>query len=172
VLRYMFIFTCLCLLTVGCADNMSTLFIGLDSSRIAPITSLQASHDSSLDLKKTSEVEIASENKRDGKAQKTSKCLLQQWKHSHEEDTKGVTVYRPVNYSFPRSRGRVGFNLMAGGKLIYYGIGRTDRSSQSSGHWSFLERPNRLKMSLENVPDRPFELEIISCNEEMLKVKQ
>ena len=35
-------------------------------------------------------------------------CILGQWIHSHEEDAKGVMVYRPANYSFPPSRGRVG----------------------------------------------------------------
>ena len=67
-------------------------------------------------------------------------CILGQWIHSHEEDAEGVMVYRPANYSFPPSRGRMGFEFREGGKLVYYGIARADGSEQFSGSW-VIEEP-------------------------------
>jgi hypothetical protein len=155
VLRSMFVFAGFCLLMLS-MGNVPTLSSGVDFPHTVPVSVLRESNQLSLDLKTTLQ----------------QKCLLRHWIHSHEEDTKEVAVYRPVGYAFPRSRGRVGFNSIEGGKLIYDGIGGTDRSVRSSGRWTFLERQNRLKMNLDNKAIQPFELEIVSCDEEMLKVKR
>ncbi len=155
VLRSMFVCAGFCLLMLG-MGNVPALSRGVDFPPIVPVSVLRESNQLSLDLKATPK----------------QKCLLRHWIYSHEEDTKEVAVYRPVGYAFPRSRGRVGFNLMKDGKLTYYGIGGTDRSLQSSGRWTFLGRQNRLKMNLDNEGMQPFELEIVFCNEEMLKVKR
>jgi hypothetical protein len=155
VLRSMFVCAGFCLLMLG-MGNVPTLSSGVDFSHMIPVSVLRESNQLSLDLKATPQ----------------QKCLLRHWIHSHEEDTKEVAVYRPVGYAFPRSRGRVGFNLLEGGKLIYYGISHTDGSIQSSGRWTFLGRQNWLKMNLDNKGMQPFKLEIVSCDEEMLKVKR
>jgi hypothetical protein len=153
LLRSMFVFAGFCLLMLS-MGNVPILSIGIDFPHIIPVSVLRESNELCLDLKTTPE----------------RKCLLRHWVHSHEEDTKEVAVYRSIGYGFPRSRGRVGFNLMKDGKLVYYGISHTDLSLQSSGRWTFLGRQNRLKMNLDNEGMQPFELEIVSCNEEMLKI--
>jgi len=61
--------------------------------------------------------------------------LHQHWMHSHEEDTEAEVVYRPASYQFPPARGRTGFELKADGALTEYGIGPTDRRTQTAGKW-------------------------------------
>lgn len=98
-------------------------------------------------------------------------CILRHWIHSHEEDTPGLRVYRPADYNFPRSRGRVGFEFREGGQLVYYGIARADGSEVSPGRWT-IEGPNRIAIEVENERIQPFILEVLSCDAETLKVKR
>jgi hypothetical protein len=62
--------------------------------------------------------------------------LHRAWLHSHEEDSKGRTVFRPSSYTFPPSRGRTGFELRPDGTLLETGIGPTDRRTGSTGKWT------------------------------------
>ncbi len=55
--------------------------------------------------------------------------------HSHEEDTETESVFRPASYAFPPARGRRGFELKPDGSLTEYGIGPTDRRTQTPGTW-------------------------------------
>jgi hypothetical protein len=98
-------------------------------------------------------------------------CILRNWVHSHEEDTQEVRVYRPADYAFPPSRGRMGFEFREGGELIYRGIGRTDRSEPSSGRW-VIEEPNRVRVEVDNHRTPPFVLEVVSCDDKALKVRR
>jgi hypothetical protein len=98
-------------------------------------------------------------------------CILGHWIHSHEEDTAEVRVYRPVSYNFPPSRGRRGVEFRAGGELIYYGIASTDGTLEMVGRWT-LEEPNRIRINVENDRIAPFTMEIISCDGEVLRVRQ
>lgn len=98
-------------------------------------------------------------------------CILKHWIHSHEEDEQGIMVYRPANYNFPPSRGRAGFEFREGGTLVYYGIGRADGSEQSSGRW-LIKEPNRVRVHVDNERIQPFVLEVISCDDQVLKVKR
>jgi hypothetical protein len=98
-------------------------------------------------------------------------CILRHWVHSHEEDTADVKVYRPMSYNFPPSRGRRGFEFRAGGELVYYGIAPADGTLAAVGRWT-LEGPNRLRIEVEDNRIAPFTMEIVSCDEETLKVRQ
>jgi hypothetical protein len=98
-------------------------------------------------------------------------CILRHWVHSHEEDAEGIRVYRPSTYKFPPARGRTGFEFRENGKLVYYGIQRADGVDESPGRW-VIEEPNRIKVSVEHERIEPFVLEVVSCDEEMLKVKK
>ena len=98
-------------------------------------------------------------------------CILRHWVHSHEEDTADVQVYRPVSYNFPPSRGRRGFEFRAGGELIYYRIAPADGTLEAIGRWT-LEGPNRVKIDVEDDRIAPLTLEIVSCDDEALKVKK
>jgi hypothetical protein len=61
--------------------------------------------------------------------------LAQNWLHSHEEDTPSGTVYRPVRFPFPPSRGRKGFHLRPDGSLILTKPGASDRPDVAAGTW-------------------------------------
>ncbi len=98
-------------------------------------------------------------------------CLLGHWIHSHEEDTQGVMVFRPASYNFPPSRGRVGYEFRVGGKLVYYGIAATDGTDPLSGTWA-IEGPNLVRIQVDNNRIKPFQLQVISCDDKMLKLKQ
>jgi hypothetical protein len=97
--------------------------------------------------------------------------MLGHWIHSHEEDAQGVMVYRPANYSFPPSRGRMGFEFREGGELVYYGIGRADGSEQFSGSWVIEER-NRVRINVDSERIQTFVLQVVSCNDQALKLRQ
>ena len=98
-------------------------------------------------------------------------CILGHWKHSYEDDTADVRVYRPADYRFPRSRGRTGFEFRAGGELVYYGIGRADGPEQFPGRW-VIEAPDRIRVVVESDRIRPFVLEVVSCDAGALKVRR
>jgi hypothetical protein len=55
------------------------------------------------------------------------------WVHSHEEDDKGVQVFRPAGYDFPPSRGREGFTLRPDGTAVA-GLPGPDDRGISTGH--------------------------------------
>jgi len=62
--------------------------------------------------------------------------LHRHWVHSREEDTATETVFRPADFPFPPARGRESFELQAGGSLVSYGIGPTDRRVETKGRWT------------------------------------
>lgn len=64
--------------------------------------------------------------------------LIGHWVHSHEEDTAAETVFRPANFSFPRSRGRDSFELQPDA-LIEHGPGPGDAATARRGTWSVSE---------------------------------
>jgi hypothetical protein len=98
-------------------------------------------------------------------------CILRGWAQSHEEDTQDVSVYRPVGYDFPPSRGRMGFEFREGGELTYYGIARADGSKQSSGRWT-IEGSNQVRIDVDNERIQSFVMEVVSCDDETLKVRR
>ena len=66
----------------------------------------------------------------------TSKeSLCGRWVHSHEEDAEGQKVFRPADFPFPPSRGRLSFELAADGSAHVRHPGASDRSVGSRGHW-------------------------------------
>jgi hypothetical protein len=64
-----------------------------------------------------------------------AKLLERRWLHSHEEDSERAVVYRPAGWAFPPSRGRSGFDLRPGGRLVTLGPGPTDRPEERPGRW-------------------------------------
>ena len=97
-------------------------------------------------------------------------CLIGRWIHSHEEDTPNVQIYRPADYPFPPARGRDGLEFRAGGDLVYLGIARGDGTEASNGRWT-IESPNRIRIEIENDRIEPYTIEVISCDEEALKIR-
>jgi hypothetical protein len=91
--------------------------------------------------------------------------------HSHEEDTAEVAVYRPVGYTFPPARGRTGFEFLADGRAVFYGIAATDGSSQTPGVWE-TEAPDKVKVTAEGKRIQPVVLHILSCDPDKLTVSR
>src|SRR5580765_4919443 len=98
-------------------------------------------------------------------------CLIGPWLHSHEEDGEGLQIYRPASYKFPPSRGRRGFEFREDGELVYIGIARTDGAEPMAGAWS-IEGADRVRITVTGGRVQPYELQIVSCTKELLKVRR
>ncbi len=98
-------------------------------------------------------------------------CILGRWLHSHEEDTPEVAVYRPAEYAFPPSRGRIGYEFQKGGGLVYIGIARGDGSEESIGRWT-LDEPGSITIETGAERVQPVVLKVSSCDAETLKVEK
>jgi hypothetical protein len=97
-------------------------------------------------------------------------AIFQHWIHSREEDTEKVKVYRPSNYHFPPSRGRDGFEIKEDGEFIQYGIGATDRPQEITGTWK-AEEDNKIRVSFEDRGQESYIMQVVSCEERLLKVR-
>jgi hypothetical protein len=98
-------------------------------------------------------------------------AIFTRWVHSFEEDAADVAVYRPIDYDFPPARGREGFEFREGGEFIEYRIGRADGSRRVTGRWR-VEGQNRVHISLDSRGATSYTLEILHCDEELLKVRK
>ena len=97
--------------------------------------------------------------------------LHQRWLHSHEEDTDTEMVFRPATFNFPRSRGRMGFELKRDGGLIEIGIAPTDGPLETQGRWK-LEGDDQLTFyaGAQSEPKRV--MRIASADKDRLVVKK
>ena len=93
------------------------------------------------------------------------------WLHSHENDRGDTTVYRPNSYDFPPSRGRTGFMLEADGTVHQYDIAATDGLEEKSGKW-VMRKDNILEITFPDKKATDYEVEIISAEPTLLKVKR
>jgi hypothetical protein len=79
-------------------------------------------------------------------------ALVRRWVHSHEEDTDTEMVFRPDDFEFPPSRGRVALELRKDGTALERGIGPTDVPEETEKGWALDEAGNILL--LEKDTDR------------------
>ena len=96
--------------------------------------------------------------------------IFQHWVHSHEEDQKGLEVFRPSCYPFPPARGRTGFEIKRNGEFILYQIARGDGSEEVRGHWK-TKGKNVIVASFDNREIKELTIEIVSYNKDILKIK-
>jgi hypothetical protein len=96
-------------------------------------------------------------------------ALAQRWRHSHEEDTDDLMVFRPEGYPFPPSRGRRSFELRPDGSLVGQAIGPDDRPVPTAGSWQ-LQGGNKLAVRATGVPGVVWQVESVSP--EKLTVKK
>lgn len=97
--------------------------------------------------------------------------IFRHWIHSREEDTGNAKVFRPRGYKLPPSRGRVGFELKTDGEFISHEIGPADGPKKVSGRWK-AEGKDKIAVSFPKGDRKPYILQIISCDEMMLKIKE
>lgn len=96
--------------------------------------------------------------------------LFRSWVHSFEEDTEGVTVYRPEDHPFPPARGRGGMEFAPDGVFVNHPVGPGDAPDAVPGRWR-LVGDRRLALSYPR-GDRPErELEIVHCDERVLRIR-
>ena len=101
---------------------------------------------------------------------KIDKRLLQRgWWHAHEEDTPGVTVFKPDSQEPPPSRrGRVRYELKGGGHVTRRAPGPTDRSEAANGRGS-IDSEGRLAIRIPGSDDVVHE--IVSLEPDRLVLK-
>jgi hypothetical protein len=98
-------------------------------------------------------------------------ALQKRWLHSHEEDTDTERVYRPASFSFPRSRGRTGFELRPDKTLVDVGIAPTDAPRELAGTWD-LQGEGEKSLLLKPAGAAPTRLDIISVSPDRLVVRK
>lgn len=97
-------------------------------------------------------------------------ALAQRWVHSHEEDSDREMVFRPANFAFPPSRGRVSFELRADGGLQESVIGPADRSEHAQGSWRLDDTGNlSFFHGLEEKPSKVLRLKSADRNRMVVK---
>jgi hypothetical protein len=96
--------------------------------------------------------------------------LHRRWVHSHEEDTDRGMVFRPAGFDFPRSRGRLSFELRPDGTLVERGPGPTDAPVQVEGTWE-LEPGDRLILHRPGQEEPRRELTVSSVDGDRLVVQ-
>ena len=105
------------------------------------------------------------------KLTESSSPLYKTWLHSYEDETEeGIRVYRPNSFDFPPSRGRTGFTIEPGGKFVQYTIAPTDGLVNIIGLWTMKDK-NTLSLSFADGKQQPYDIEIVSLEPEMLKLK-
>ncbi|RST16471.1 hypothetical protein E2C00_17390 [Streptomyces sp. WAC05374] len=98
------------------------------------------------------------------------RSLFQRWWHSFEEDAGGVAVYRSEGYDFPLARGRDGLEFLTDGAFIDYLVGAADAPEPMHGRWRLLES-RRLAITFPGTDHPGRELEVLSCDEHLLKTR-
>jgi hypothetical protein len=69
------------------------------------------------------------------------KNFQRKWTHSFEEDTENEMVYRPNDFPFARSRGRMQLDLKENGEVVDIHPGKADIPDPVTGLWK-LEGEN------------------------------
>jgi hypothetical protein len=101
----------------------------------------------------------------------TAQLVDKTWLHSYEEDAGDTIVFRPNTYDFPPSRGRTGFMLEAGGVIKRYEIAPTDGLEEQLGEWEQVDKRRvQIRMKPESNPPHNYEVEILSLEDEVLKI--
>lgn len=92
------------------------------------------------------------------------------WLHSYEEDSAGITTYRPEDFNLPPSRGRKGFKIMRDSTFIFYAIAPTDGWNKHPGKWS-LKDEKTLSINFGNKSVPPKTWEIILLSKDKIQIK-
>lgn len=100
----------------------------------------------------------------------TPEILQKRWMHSHEEDTATEMVFRPASFTFPTSRGRMGFDLGPNQALVEIGIAPADGAQEAAGKWALEDDQLQFFKGSSRKPTRT--LQIASADNKRLLVKK
>jgi hypothetical protein len=95
--------------------------------------------------------------------------IFKRWKHSFEEDSEGVRVYRPFDFELPPAFGRDGLELREDGRFVRYDIGPADGVVEVPGHWS-ARTPDEIDVFFDNPRIPPMTLHVLSVSDEELRI--
>lgn len=96
--------------------------------------------------------------------------IFQHWRHSFEEDSGGVEVFRPDGVSLPPAFGREGFEMRADGTFIQDDIGPADGIVRVPGRWTSLG-PARVAAFFDGArPDYSFD--VLDVDDSVLRRRQ
>ena len=96
-------------------------------------------------------------------------AIYQRWRHSHEEDTEGMEVYRPASHEFPPALGRQGFEIKPDGEFVAYLIAPGDGTREVQGRWTASDS-EVLTVQLEGERAAPYSLRVISVGADKLVI--
>jgi hypothetical protein len=91
------------------------------------------------------------------------------WKHSREEDSGKVEIYRPEGFSFPPSFGRDGFEMKKDGGFIQDDLGPADGIVQVRGRWE-LRDTDQVVVSFKNTDREGYTFTIVEVDEKKLTI--
>jgi hypothetical protein len=97
--------------------------------------------------------------------------ISKRWLRHYEIEKDEVRIYRPSYYKFPFFRGREGFEIKNNGEFISYDIAPACGIEQVSGRWEVIEQ-NKIKVTFFDQPKKNHLLNIISCEDGILKIKR
>jgi len=97
--------------------------------------------------------------------------LIGTWLHSHEEDTSTERIYRRLDYPFPRSRGRAGYEFRANGSCTYLGIAAIDGTEKQPCTWQ-LNAGARTEIILTFPGARRDVLTVVTLESDRLVIKR
>ena len=95
-------------------------------------------------------------------------ALFQEWRHSYEEDTEDLKIYRPSSFNFPLGWGRTGMKIDRDGGFMSYDIAPNDAIVQVPGNWKQISE-SRLQVTFPSGDKETFILEIEELNSQILK---
>ena len=96
------------------------------------------------------------------------KKLTGAWKHAHEEDAQGVSVFRPANIAFAPSRGRMSFELRPDGVAVYGGLGAADAPTSEVVRWEISPAKN---LTINRDGKSILQAEVVSATKSKLALK-
>jgi hypothetical protein len=98
------------------------------------------------------------------------RALFRRWRHSFEEDSGSLVVYRPEDFPFPRARGRGGLEFRPDGTAVEWQIGPGDAGLPVAGQW-IVERPGRLRLMFPSA-GRDRTVELVAVDVDVLRLRE
>ncbi len=98
--------------------------------------------------------------------------LYTTWRHSYEEDSGDLEVYRHEGYDFPPARGRKGMEVRADGSFAEIPIGPDDRPGDRPGGWEFDEAGRELFVTFDHDMAYSDAFEIVELSSDVLKIRR
>ena len=96
--------------------------------------------------------------------------LLNDWRHSYEEDQDEVRVFRPSSYNFPVGWNRERITINPRGEITLYEIAPNDAMIPSEGTWTLVE--NTLLVTFKDESRSPAQFDIVKHDSTILILKR